>query len=147
MIKATRLPVLGLFVLSIMALAGCDDTTDITIERFRPAAVIVRIDTQAVTIAEDSIARDTLVVEEDEENIVTFTFLNAAGDTIDAIPNDTTFAVVVQPASSALTYTPLTNVSGVLVGNDPGNTSFSVSLRRRNVTVFGPVVVPVFVDD
>jgi len=145
MIKSMRFTALVLPVVAIAALAACDDTTTVVEERFFPAAVIVRLDTQAILVRADSVVRDTLVADTGANNL-SFTLLRANGDTIaTSVFGDTLFNVVVTPASGALTYTPQTNLSGILTGNTPGPTSFTFTIRRRNLTVFGPTVVPVMV--
>lgn len=145
MIKSMRLTALFLPVVAIAAMAACEDTTTVTETRFFPAAVIVRLDTQALFIGADTIVRDTLVADTGA-NALSFTLLRANGDTINTtITGDSLFNVVVTPASGALTYTPQTNLSGILTGNTPGPTSFTFTIRRRNLTVFGPTTVPVLV--
>lgn len=143
MIKSMRLTALFLPVVAIAAMAACEDTTTVTETRFFPAAVIVRLDTQALFIGADSVVTDTLVADTGANNL-SFTLVRANGDTIDTI-RDSLFTVTVTPASGALTYTPQTNLSGILTGNTPGPTNFTFTIRRRNLTVFGPTVVPVLV--
>ena len=144
MIKSMRFTALVLPVVAIAALAACDDTTTVVEERFFPASVVVRLDTQAIVVRADSIVRDTLVADTGANNL-SFTLVRANGDTIDII-RDSLFTVTVTPASGALTYTPQTNLSGILTGNTEGLTSFTFTIRRRNITVFGPTVVPVLVE-
>lgn len=142
MLRTMRVLMVAVPVLAIAALAGCEDDTTTIDERVRPVFVEARVDTSVVVVRSDSLARDTLNIERGPNNI-TFRFLNAAGNEVPGIAGDTAFNVIVTPADGRLTYTATTNLTGVLTGNSAGASSFTVSLRGRNLTIFGPSTIPV----
>lgn len=145
MLKLMRFSVLALPVLAVTALAACDDeTSGIIDERLRPVAVEVTVDTSVVVVRSDSTARDTLHIQRGNNN-ATFRFLNAAGNEITGFAGDTAFSLIITPSNNRLTYTPTTTLTGVLTGNSAGMSSFTVTLRHRDHTDFGPSTVPVVV--